>query len=271
MEDRKPKIDLKDAESILQLAKAHLDKGESIKAISTAKKANKVVDKTTEDFKEAVGAVENTRRVIEDAKSAGIKTQEAEEFLNKANSALISGTYMEVHPMTRKSYTALQSASIVPGRDVSVNTIIMYDQGKTTLSVTVENNTEFHVRTLKLKPDFSNTPFLQEGEKSLSLKPNKEEKVIYELTPTSLPGTEGGESPIIGKEITLETSLRPIAKENRIIYVVWVTNNTAEAITGLKITPNLPEILIPDAPVKIIDQILPSEKKQVVFELALQR
>jgi hypothetical protein len=267
----KPRIDLKDAELILQQAKTHLDKGESVKAMQTAKKANKTVDRTVDSFHDAISAVENLRRVIDDARAAGVKTGEADELLGKANSALISGSYSDVHAMTRRGYNALQSASFLPGRDLAVNTKVEYDQGRTTLAIRLENNTDFTIRHLKIRPDLKDTPFLQEGEKSVPIKPNKEEKVIYDLTATTLPGADSDERLVFGRDITVETSLRSITKENRIIYVVWVTNNTPEALLNLKVSPKIPEALVPDSPEKSIDQILPSEKKQIVFELSVKQ
>lgn len=271
MDDKKPKIDLKDAETILQDAKSHLDKGESIKAIQTAKKADKTVDKISDDFKGAISSVENARRIIDDAKRSGIKTQEAEEWLDKANLALISGKYSEVNKTTKQSYTALQRASFLLGRDLSINAKVESQQGKVKMTVNVENNTDFLIKTLKIMPDLNDTPFLQEGERSFSLKPNKEEKIIYDLTSTNLPGSGDANQPIIGRDVTLEMSLRPLPRENKIIYVVWVTNNTNEVILNLMVTPKLPAFFIPDSAGKLINQILPNEKKQVVFNLELRK
>ena len=271
MANGKPKIDLKDAEGILQRAKSHLDKGESLKAIQVAKKADRTVDKTVDEFQNAVSAVENARRVIEDARRSGAPVGDADELLAKANAALITGSYSDVHQLTRQSYTAIQKASFLPGRDLTVDTKVEYNQGKTTLAIKVENNTEFSIRNLKVAPDLNNTPFLQESDKTIHLKPHREEKVVYELTSTVLPGTDIKEQLMIGRDVTVETSLRSLTGENKIIYVVWVVNNTTEAITGLKIAPRLPEGLMPDSKEKTIDQLLPSEKKQIIFELSARR
>jgi hypothetical protein len=271
MDDKKPKIDLKEAEVILQQAKAHLDRGQSLKAMQVAKKADKTVDRTVDNFKDAISSVENARRVIDEARRSGAPVGDAEELLQKANMALLSGSYAEVHELTRKSYTSIQKASFLPGRDLTVETKVEYNQGKTTLAIKVENNTDFSIRNLKVAPDLNNTPFLQETEKNVHLKPHKEEKVVYELTSTVIPGTDIKEGLVIGRDVTVETSLRALTTENKIIYVVWVTNNTSAAITGIRITPALPDAFLPDTSEKIIDQILPSEKKQLVFELSMKR
>lgn len=271
VDDRKPKIILKDAETLLQQAKTHLDKGEPIKAIQTAKKADRTINRTAADFERAVLALENARKVVEEARRNGIDTGLADDLLSKAGTALINGRYSEVIPQTRKAFTALQSASFIPGRDLTVNTKITYDHGKIRMSVDIENKTDFQIRTLRVKPDFTNTNFLQENERTLSLKPGRTETVEYNLTPTTLPGIGKKNSPAIGRDITVETTLRKLTKENKIIYAVSVTNNTAEAITNIAVRPNLSQEYIPDMPVKSIDHLMPGEKKQVVFELELRR
>lgn len=267
-EGEKPAIVLTDAEKMLLQAKAHLEKGRAIKAFQAAKRANTNVERTVNEFDAAITSVENVRRLIEEARQGGVKVQDAEELLGKANNALISGTYADVHLYSRQSYSALQRQSFLVGRDISVNAKVEYDQGKTTLQIKVENNSEFTIKELKIQPDLNNSPFLQEGEKSVALKTGRDEKVTYELTSTVAPDADSKETVVPGRDVVLETSLRPIPNENRIVYIVWVMNNTAELMQGIRIAPRLPDELQPDAQVKVIDQLLPNEKKQVVFELA---
>jgi hypothetical protein len=271
MVDEKPKIELKDAEAILKEAKGHLDKGKSIKALQIVKKADRTIDKTKDAFQMAIDSVENARHAVEEAKKAGLDTAAASEFLDQANNALLSGQYGDVRNFTRQCYTSMQKAMFIPGRELSVATKLEYIQGKTTLAITVENNTEYTIKTLKIQPELNNTPFLQETEMKVDLKPHREQKVVYNLTSTVGTGVDAKEKLLIGRDVTVETMLRTITKENKVIYAVWVTNNTADVISGLKIAPRLPEAFTPDSLEKIIDNLMPSEKKQIIFELGLRK
>jgi hypothetical protein len=259
------KVDVSDAEQLLQEAKKQLANRKTLKALKLTKRARETLHRKMMLHQHLTSSIAKVQLAITEARKKGIDTSDAERLLESANSAMSAGRYNEVSTLAQECIDNLKAAGILPGRDLTLRTTIDFKHGYTIYEIRVENNTQFHIRKLKVSPELPEIPVDKSVEQSTALKPSKDAKLVFEVsTPIE---KENPETLLPGKDISIQTVLQPIRAENRIVYSVWVKNMRSTPITGIRVVPNLPPQLVPDANVKIIDVLNPQETKAVVFEV----
>lgn len=262
----KTAIDFSEAEALLSEAKRYLNKGKTLKALRVSRKALASVHKARKSHSRALGHISQAQLKIAEARKRGVDTTQAEDFLAQAQAALANYQYLEVFTFAKQSALAVDLADFVPGRDISIKTTMDFKEGRTTYEIVLENNTDTHIQRLKILPDLLDTPFQQEEERVVSLKPRKEERVMFDLQFQDI----RADAIIPGKDVTIQSTLRPGTEEGKIVYSVWMKNNTAQPISGLRIFPRLPDVLIPDSKEKVIELLNPQETKLVAFEVHIR-
>jgi hypothetical protein len=260
---------LVEAEMLLEEARMQLNKGKSLKALRLTKRARSCIENVAVTYKQAKDAIARARNLIDEVRRTGGNTSEAEQLLDNADRALSQKDYRNVYFYASQSFHAALMLVLVPGRDITVKTAINSKEGKTAYEISIENNTDKPVRNLHIFPDLVKDPYVPVPEKVVTLKPGKEKKIVFDLKlKDSYEKREGDLVP--GKDISVQTLLRPIHQENRIVYTIWIKNDKDEVLRNIRVIPNLPEILELYEKEKIIDELRPQETKGLVFELRVR-